>query len=480
MTFRGYFALDGVELANSSRTVAHLGRTAPINDLVLGGVAPPGTDCAPVPIAEGRLLFETPPSSVPIEPGRLLFTPADGSKLYGPAMLIRDECWRASALCGSCHSVIEYDDSWPGLREFLDDSLYRPELAPWYSTRSPESAEFGGVWVMDVTGLEAAPVERPITEAAGNGGVAGPHRDGTRKVTFDAVLVACTNAGLTYGLRWLTCQLRATNGRTDAVLRFLAAHPGHSAVDPEGLLREAHGVVLTKAPEIVEAQVGQRKQHQQATTYRVQWEMTVLHPYNYLPAVDIPVVWDTITVEPISWVHAGDCREPASCDDMPVLFSETCEPERIEIVNTPPPTCGGCMPVCAVEQAVFNVPTRDYALRCNETAVTTIVRNLGAHPLTAQFFWRGCNPDPSCDDTRWPLQVTGLPAGAELVLDGITGRYWANYGGRRRRPANIVNTPNGAPWRPPVIDRADCLEFVAIAPGNADFDVTLRLADREG
>lgn len=478
MAFRGYFALNGVEIANSSRVAAHVGATIPESDIGLMGGGE-GDDCSLTPIAPGRLLMEVPESSVPIAPGRLLLTPPDGSRLYGPGLLEVGDCWDSSNLCLGCRMDIGYDDTWLGLPEMVGDTYYRPELAPWYTTRLAESGEFGGVWVMDVKGLDTAPSNREIVEMAGDGGSAGPHRFGVRTVTFEAILVACTNAGLEYGRRWLTNQLAATNDRTDSVLRYFAAHPGHSGVNPTDLVREAHRVVLTKPPEVSDGVVGMGRQNSQATTYRVTWEMAILHPFAYSPPVDVPVEWDAITTEPVKWVHAADCREPESCDKMPILFGTECEVEQIEIVSTPPPSCGGCMPVCAVRSHIFTVPTFSTPLRTRQTAVTLTVRNTGPRSLTLQGYWRRCITDDKCEDNRFPVQIAGLPPTAELTLDGISGRYWAFHDGRKRRPWGIVSTPNGAPWRPPIIDRSLCWEFVVLSSSDADFEIDMSLADRE-
>lgn len=476
MAFRGYFALNGVEIANSSRVVAHIGADIPTSDVGLFGSA---EDCTLAPSPEGSLLAIPSDTMRPTAPGSLLATPPDGARLYGPGLALVGDCWTPDTMCFGCRSSVEYDDSWPGLTDLLDDGVYRPELAPWYTSRVPESAEFGGVWVMDVKGLDVTPTSREVTEMAGDGGAPGPSRVPSRKVTFDALLLACSNAGLTYGLQWLATQLRSTADRTDSTLRFLAAHPEHSNTDPAGLLREVHGVVLTSGPEITDQKNAGRGDHHQATMYRVSWELTVSRPHAYSPPIPVPVVWDEIATEPIKWVHAADCRPASVCDDMPALFSDTCEVERITVVNTPPPTCGGCLPVCAVKTRVFEVPTFDYPIRGSETVGTVKVLNTGARSLTLQMWWRRCNALESCDDERFPLQVSGLPAHAELVLDGVSGRYWVNYQGRKRRPFGIVGTPSGAPWRPPIIDRSLCWELVAVTDADAAFDIGLTLADRE-
>lgn len=470
MTFRGYFALNQVEIANSSRVSAHLGRSVPTTDDVFTGTTQPLTLTETTPG-----LYAIPAGTYEVSPG--LYEPPNGSRRFGPGLYQINREWGPASLCSDCNSFIGFDDSWSELSDFLGDGAYRPELAPWYTVELPESGEFGGVWIMDVRGLSTAPVQRGIVETVSNGAVAGPHRDMSRPITFDAMLLACSNAGLEFGLNWLTCRLRETNDNMTTRLRYLNAHPGRSSVNPETLVRELHGIVLTKAPEIVESQA--TGSNQQANIYRISWEMTALNPYAYLPEVNINVDWDEIIRQPINWIHAADCRKPETCEDMPVMFSTECVPESISIVNTPPPVCGGCLPVSGIDKYSFIVPTQDYPYRCRETVVSTVIRNIGETPLTLQGFWRVCGTDVRCEDNQWPLQVSGLPASAELHLDGITGRYWAYYDERKRMPVGVVGTPNGAPWRPPVIDRQTCWEFVVQTDTSAEFEVSMTLADRE-
>ncbi|WRQ08232.1 minor tail protein [Mycobacterium phage harman] len=476
--FRGWLALDGVEIANSSRVVAHLGAGVPTSDA--GLIGPPADSCGLVESTEYPGNYELAPSMVEVSPG--LYTPPNGARRFGHGLLeVGDTCWGPSSLCGvECRSLVAYDDSWPGLREWLNDTVYRPELAPWHVAEQPESAEFGGVWLMAVDGLDTMPVSREISATVGSGGVAGPSRNPHRTVRFEALLIACSHAGLNYGLQWLACELRRTTTGTTSQLTYLAAHPAHSAVDPDTLVRVANGVVLTREPQILEQYAPGARQHEQATIYRVAWEMALLSPYAYLPSVDLlNVQWDEQVFQPINWVHAADCGQPETCLDMPVLFSTECVPEEIAVVNTPPPVCGGCLPVGGITKYMYRVPTMSYPFTCRETAVTTTIRNLGEHSLSLQAFWRVCGSDVRCESYTFPLKVAGLPPGTTLVLDGITGRYKAWFDERWHMPVGVVGTPNGAPWRPPIIDRSTCWEFVVQAAPDADFEVDLSLADRE-
>jgi hypothetical protein len=467
MTFRGYFALDGEEFANSSRLVSHLGRTTPRSDVEVFGTA----DCSLVFAKPG--LATIPAGTV----GDDLYAPPRGSRKFGPGLMEVGDCWKPVPPC-ACTATVGYDDTWTGLQQWLRHPMYRPELAPWHSVEIPESAEFHGVWVVKVTGLDTTQVVRTITQAVGNGAVGGMSRDTSRLITFEALLVGCTSAGLQHGLNWLTCQLRRAASVDGATLTFLSAHPEYSAADPDSLVRELHRVVLTDAPTVTD-NLGGSRPHQHSTVYRVSWEMEALSPYSYLPSLVIPVAWDEITEQPINWVHAAGCERPPWCDNMPVLFSTECVPEEIERNTVPTPVCGGCMPVGGLHKHRFRVPTMVAPFRCRDTAVSLTITNPGPDPLSLQAFWRPCAEDIRCETTRFPLQISGLPPETTLTLDGISGRYWCFYDGLRRRPVGIVGTPTGGPWVPPVIDRQDCWDFVVHTAPGIEFSMELTLHDRQ-
>lgn len=478
MAFRGYFALNGAEIANSSRVITHLGLETPTDDLILGG----GAGLCEITVSpDDPGLALVPASSVALVSDPGLASPPNGSRLYDPGLALIGDCWAPSPLCGCASLKVFYDDSWPGLQGYLGDTIYRPELAPWYDSRIPESAEFGGVWVMDVKGFGPLTVSRGVTEMLGSGGTAAPSRDTSRKLSFDTLIIACTNAGAEYGLQWLACQLRQTISSDDSTLTYFNAHPADTAASPASLVRQLHGVIYTGSLNVTQMQMGGSGRHRQAYLYRASFELTALNPYAYLPPVDVPVAWTAVTIDPISWSHAAECDIPADCDPMPVLFSATCPPEVVNVgTNTPPPVCGGCMPVCEVDRFVFDVPTYDYPVRCTETAATiTIVNNDPFNALTLQGYWKLADVSEGCGDDQFPVQIAGLPGGASITLDAISGRYTARLHNRPHQPVGIVGTPSGAPWVAPIIDRSKAWQFVVIVPDGASFDVKMSLADKE-
>lgn len=470
MTFRGYFTLNGNEFANSSRVSAHLGKSTPVSDDEVFG---PNAGCIPPMVSDG--LAEIPNPDGEVRSG--LYTPPDGAQRVSPGLATIEDCWEPSPLCG-CRLSIPVDDSWTGLREFLEQPVYRPELAPWANRLYPESREFAGVWVTKVEGLDVTPVSREVAEMTGSGGSAALHRDAARTITFEAVLVACSSAGLQYGLNWLSCQLRAATDDDGAVLEFLAAHPGNSSVDPNTLWRESRAVVLTQEPQIQKATGGGRP-NQQATIYQITWEMVAQNPYVYRPATAILADWDEVTSQPVNWVHDAGCARPDSCADMPVLFSADCTPEVLPEATTPPPVCGGCLPVGGIESFKFHMPTLAAPERCRQTAVSVTITNTGTDPLSVQGFFRPTYEDTRCEDTWFPLQINGLLPEASIHLDGTSGRFHAFYSGLRRRAIGLVGTPTGAPWRPALLTRYEEWDFIVQAAPGTQFDVELTLHDRE-
>lgn len=95
---------------------------------------------------------------------------------------------------------------WIGERP-SDNALGNP--APWWSADAPESDEFMGFIVDDVSGLREVPFSRQQYQRGGypGGSVIGGARSIAREITFTVTARAITGRGLTYGTRWLGEQL---------------------------------------------------------------------------------------------------------------------------------------------------------------------------------------------------------------------------------------------------------------------------------
>lgn len=370
--------------------------------------------------------------------------------------------------------VIDYDDSWPGMRAYLADPPYVLTDAPWYDPGIPQSRELMGFWVTSTEGFGPPVVQRQIVDAIGPGGVTSAHRDQYRSLTVEFTIVATTNAGAEYGISWLDCQLAAAKEWDGTTLEFLAAHPQGSAVNPAWLRRIYNRVVLTR-----EIRVSSRKQpvepNSQARIMVADFELGVLDPYTYGPASTELIAWETIEAEPIEWAHPPDCESPDACTSMPILASVTCVPSIIDVRPVTPPVCTGCIPVCEVETRVAPLPAAAGVL-CRDQAVSVTI-TAGAGPVSANFWLRPCGNDALCDRTGF-LTVAGLPAGGTVVADSVVGRAYAIVDGARVDQRSIVATPAGAPWSPVVVDHGQCWELVAQHEPGLDYTVSVSVRGR--
>ncbi|MFI0934568.1 hypothetical protein ACH4RG_22960 [Streptomyces sp. NPDC021019] len=84
--------------------------------------------------------------------------------------------------------------------------------APWYDPDVPESAEFAGLMVLSVEGLDSNPRARTVTAAVTGGAALGPSRVLARTITVTALLLGSSCCGVDYGLNWLGQALEGCTG----------------------------------------------------------------------------------------------------------------------------------------------------------------------------------------------------------------------------------------------------------------------------
>lgn len=374
--------------------------------------------------------------------------------------------------CAHCRNLrVPYDDSWPGLTYAIEP--------PWFSESVPASAEFVGIWVMNVVGLDTVPVQRDIANLICSGGAATPHRDAFREIEFEALVVACTNRGARFGLNWLACHLRAGANRGGVELNFYNAHPEEMTEDPDTLWRSVRGTVLTQNAQVIEyAGLGGSQRNRQASVYRVNWKLAALNPYVYSRPVDHQVIWDSTSTQPIEWVHAPDCVSPESCK-LPVLFAAGCEPVRLDLSPAVVPRCGGCMPLCDIEVRRWTIAPDESALpSCETTTASMRVTNSSEEQLTLNTYWEPTDSVDPCDRIN-AMQINGLERYATIVADSIGGRPYAIVNGVRTRQVGVVTTPSGMPWSGAVLDRSVSWDLVVESPPGADFDMTVTFCERD-
>lgn len=119
----------------------------------------------------------------------------------------------------------------PTLPQSLGDNPYRhPALdpAPWFEKHVPESADFWGVLGLEIKGTTETTLSTTFTDLINDGALPASMRRGAREIECHVMLLAGTEAGLSYGISWLNSVLRGSACRAGCEgdeLCLLAACP---------------------------------------------------------------------------------------------------------------------------------------------------------------------------------------------------------------------------------------------------------------
>lgn len=379
-------------------------------------------------------------------------------------------------MCGCGGLQVDYDDSWPGMKDLYGVEEWSPLSSPWYDPLVPASLQFVGMWVMQVEGMDAVPVSREVAESVCDGGVAARHRDVPRVITVEALLIGCTAVGVQFGLDWVSRKLRKgrTLGSRGEPLSFLVASPEGFVTDPMealGLFRSMVDVVLTKEVTVTErgrgygAAVGR-----EAQILRVTFELTATNPYMYGQESIIPVAWTSDVALPVQWTTG--CVS-AECSTGPgPLLDPACAPVVAPAVEQGVLSCAPSarVPLCAGRRRVW---TLTGSVEWNQDRIVDlVVQNTGAAPVRGvSLRWVPVGADVECYQVGSAV-IGYLPAGGEIVLDGVRGRAKAMVGGVPVSAAAVVSAGRGGPWRPAVLNSGSW-QLVMDSEADAALSVTV-------
>lgn len=287
--------------------------------------------------------------------------------------------WRVN-ITPCCPCPVLFTDSAGGVLEYL-----RPDLdgAPWYDPDVPASAEFLGLLVTGIDGLESVVTRAVVDRGSAPGGAwLGVERLGPRPVTVKGTLVATTCVGLDYGRRWLAHTL--ANDPCDAcdtyALELRTSCP--TAITPpasdEGL-KTLYGVGLTDGPK----RSGQVDEHGPCDLLDVEFTLTAGEPWLYeCPIVALP----RTTPAPDATPGDGTRSEWSTTFDPPTPFGVTGLIVTIE-------TLGGA---------------GDLA----EVVIEGYTANVGEACAEARD-----------DDPCYLLTLADVPRNSRIVLDGSRRRF---------------------------------------------------------
>ncbi|MDX2817502.1 hypothetical protein PV410_34055 [Streptomyces sp. PA03-5A] len=367
---------------------------------------------------------------------------------------------------------------------FGDTPYSTPEedAAPWYDPDAPESAEFAGVMILEVAGIDDRPVRRTVTGGIVGGGSIGPARALPRTITVTALILGSTCCGVEYGLHWLGEVLQGCSGGDcdGDCLTLYSCCPGED-MTPEDFnaehRRTLRRVALVEGPTVV-ARAGTGCDtgdcQSGADIITVEWVLTAATPWLWTdttPVLEVaPPGDDDDTC--ITWcVHPPDgpgCSGPcrfAPCPDPTALCADPrCLPPPPPTPTLPSETCY-CLPV-AIERECYELDlTSRPAWSADAPMITVRAGSADLRNLTIEIFERspndvGLTADEVADNGRCSphsvYSVIYVPAGGALTLDGQVGRATVECGGTCESSPDVY----GRDGLPPTWRLFECASYV--------------------
>lgn len=422
------------------------------------------------------------------------------------------------------YSTVPIQCSCPWLAAALGDDDYTSpdqDQAEWFDPAAPESKDFHGLVGLAFTGADNATRTRQWTELLTSGGVPGAERHASREIEVKALAVAASNAGLSYGLSWLSAALSGSacldgcEGDRLCVLTECPAPPEPDATvcAPDGdagptpppgggewnpqqagdaALRELFDVACIDGPLV------QNTRHLAGgVVAEVVFTLKAGVPWWHRTPVPVAALtWGTLpdttytdtlpNYDPIRVLDdcptdtaTGDCLDENPYCALPPFPTEP-------ILELPDP----CYPtsVFTAQRAVNTIQSYSNPEWLTKVPIVTVRSgSLPLHRLTLRWYDNplqqlcdasSVEPCQACSEITMPW----MPRSSVLTLDGRTQSATLDCpGGATTAPESALYGPRGGLYRWPEFPCATsmCLEIVVDATGVArDFSVEVEMVTR--
>lgn len=388
-------------------------------------------------------------------------------------------------------------------------SGYNPVDLPWWDG-TQDSADFAGILIENIEGLEPGNFARPVVETSGVGAVIGQGRQTAPTVVVTGLLLAASCCAQEFGLQWLRKALRSpcsgSLNCTGEDLVFLSCEPKTPDLDcPENAdfdfeawldpyFRTLKGVALVDGPHVVERIARACYQCSDCPIYRVQFTLAAAKPFVFLEPLAVLtsaslvcndgvgdcIVWDTddtCTDETV-------CGTPVDCALDPDCES-TVEPPTVPAISNPCVdeciTVGSCS-VCA------DIPAGTFPSNGEGTLIVQVYAGSSEMRRVKLQVW--FNPldldvtDLDECDVCSELNISYIGAGSTLTIDGTTQTASIDcVGGATVRANPFIASATGSPsFSYPVMEgcAGQYTVCVTTGPGAAiDSFVTIQAVGRE-
>lgn len=373
--------------------------------------------------------------------------------------------------------------------------------APWYDPDVPESAEFAGLLVLSVDGMDEWPMRRTVTNAITGGGVIGPARVMPRTITITGILLGASCCAVEYGLHWLGEALQGCTGSAcggDCATLY-ACCPGDE--DPAEFNRRyrrtLRRVALVQGPTVTgragTGQCGRGRCTIGADILTVEIVLSAATPWAWTEPTPVLSVVPPISDgdECVTWCLGGECEGAcrlAACRDGTDLCADPrCAPPAPPTPQ-PPDSCF-CLPL-AVERDCYDLDLSGRpAWSADAPVITVRAGSSDLRNLTIAIYERAEQDEgASCDEVadagrcapHSVYHVAYVPAGGALTIDGQIGRSVIECGGVCEASPDVYGQ-DGAPASYRLLDCARyclCLESDVSNPPAPDAQVTVSVSGR--
>lgn len=177
--------------------------------------------------------------------------------------------------------------------------------APWYDPEYLASAEFAGLVPLSMAGLDDSTLQSTPIEYVTDGGSPGKSRNSTLPIVASMAIVASSDRGAEYGLRWLNRVLRDSSGPmfcSGADLRYFRSANANAEVVHRRDVRTTRGVSVTR-----------KRSTSCSATWIVTFTLTDHDSYEY--GDPQPAVFDLAGPMPTAVKNLVPNGRPTSTDD---------------------------------------------------------------------------------------------------------------------------------------------------------------------
>lgn len=347
----------------------------------------------------------------------------DGYVTFGGAELFNT--YRTAALAQDLGIDVVWPDpddlEWIGAVSAGDDTDIT--TAPWYDPGVPASMEFAGVLPLSIQGLDDSTLSSTPVEYITDGGNSGKPRNSTLAMVVSAAVIASTERGAEYGLRWLNRLLRGGSYDNQGSfcagvdLRYFRYQGSSSDLPPFAHRRD---VRLTRG-----SSVTRKRGTDCAVTWTLTFTLTAADPYEY---------GDTVPI--IDYMDLDEYAIPAPGagvidDGSLVLVNESCPVYDYTPIYDP------LYPALVPAPAPPNMLPDGWTISDGDTferlwctmhqfepsyldvvPILTMSTDVVARMVRVGIWAPGTHPNEQCNGLLFGFVVSYLPVGTTLYIDG--------------------------------------------------------------